>query len=90
MGAQEDKLDFHGSNDVLVQIREVNLAELGAPHSFSSPERCQHGSKRKEVEGRSGLSPRRNGARKAVIDTEERIVNSTGKIIHSHLLEGAC
>lgn len=88
MGTQEGKWNFQGSNDVMVPRRKVNLAESEELCTASLPSTMS--SQWKEGGREVVWALEGSGAPEAVTDTEERIVNPTGKINHSHLLEGAC
>lgn len=89
-GAQEDKWNFHGRDDVMVPMRKVKLAESRSSAQLLFRGRCHHGGK---IGGREmSCTTEGSGTPRAVTmtKTEEAIVNPRGRMKRSHLLQGAC
>lgn len=91
MGAQEDKWNFQGRDDVMVPIRKPKLAESEELCTASLPRGdVITVERRRRWRGEVGCTLEGSGTPTAVTKTKERTVNPRGWVQHSHLREGTC
>lgn len=90
VGAQEDKWNFHGRDDVMVPMRKVKPAESRSSAQLLFPRRCHRGGKRGGREMSCATEGSGTSRAVTVTETEETIVNPRGRMKLSHLLQGAC